>query len=97
MYPVDLGYDCLFHCICLQARLEIHLINAEPNLRCGIHEDDDADGERCATGDFFLNNMETGSIWSPSCLHSDLLDWFIYLFIWRYGMSISFLRQVDSM
>lgn len=63
MYPVGSGSDCLFHCICLQARLEIHLINAEPNPRRGIHrDDDDADVERCTTGDFFFNNTETGSI-----------------------------------
>lgn len=62
MYPVDPGYDCLFHCICPQARFEIHLINAEPNPQYGIHKDDDADDERCTTGDFFFNKMETGSI-----------------------------------
>lgn len=62
MYPVGLGYDCLFHRICLQARLEIHLINVEPNPQCGIHKDDDADFERCATGNLFFNNMGTGSI-----------------------------------
>lgn len=49
MYPVGLVYDCLFYCICLRARLEIHLINAELNPRCGIHKDDDALVQRCTT------------------------------------------------
>lgn len=48
MYPVGMGYDCLFHRIWLQARLEIHLINVGLIPDVGIVKDDDAEVEMCS-------------------------------------------------
>lgn len=56
------------HCLlcCLWARLEMHLINDEPNPRHGIHRDDGDDAviERFTTAGFIVDNMEAGGVYT---------------------------------